>query len=233
MYEHLSREGFPTVKKFREGILLGCIANALWLASGGESVGYVWEDGTYFDDSEQGEQWSVALTHEGAVAVFYSSESTRNPYPEGSPPYNLERYFRGMPDKLLAARERALAWMVDLDMTRMGGPNAVITSAMWADGERFTADEPWEVVFRESGRACHRQLLSLDAALLEWQQNFELDDEEVRVLRSLYETRVSSTEPMAAARSADQQAVLRLCESAGSDIAPVREVLRRLGIALD
>jgi hypothetical protein len=75
--------------------------------------------------------------------------------------------------------------------------------------------------------------LPLEAALVEWRQNWELDDEQVELLRSLYETRLSSAESMVAARSADQEAILRLCESDGSDIAAVREILKRLGIALD
>jgi hypothetical protein len=233
MYEHLSQQGFPTVKQLREGILLRCIANALWIASGGESVGYVWEDDTYFDDDEQGDEWAVSFVPAGAVAVFFGHESERSPHPAGRPPYDQERYFRGMPDTLSAARERALAWMVNLEMTGRGGPNAVITSAMWADGERFTAGEPWDAVFRESGWACYRQLLPLEAALVEWQRNWELDDEQVELLRSLYETRLSSAESVVAARSADQEAVSRLCESAGSDVAPVREIFKRSGIALD
>jgi len=34
---------------------------------------------------QEGEQWAAVFTPEGAVAVFYSSESERNPFPEGSP----------------------------------------------------------------------------------------------------------------------------------------------------
>jgi hypothetical protein len=194
MYEHLSRQGFPTVEQLRHGILLGCIAHAFWLAAneGLFAHNHHWDGDTYVGDNDQGEQWAVSFYPEGAVAVFYSSESERNPFPEGSPPYDQASYFRGMPNSLRAAKDRALSWMSNLDWG-MGGPNAAITAAMWADGERFTANEPWEVVFRNSLWACYRQLLPLDVALIEWQNDCDLNDEEVAVLRSLYQRRLAST----------------------------------------
>ena len=253
MYEHLSSQGFPTVKQLHDGILLGCLGYALWQAiTRGQGAGCDWDADTYIDDNEQGERWSVTFRPEGAVAVFYSSESKRNPFPKESPPYELERFFQGMPAALQTAKERALSYMINLDW-EMGGPNAAITSAMWASGEQFTANESWDTVFHESAWACYQQLLPLAVALVEWRKHFSLNDDEVAVLLSLYQSRLSSKEPMVRALPKDRDAILRRCEGslpaswwgvptltaareaipASDGIAAVRQALASVGIALD
>ncbi|VTR93180.1 unnamed protein product [Gemmata massiliana] len=107
--------GFPTVSQLRRGIVLNYIAHAFWLTTHHIMGEMVWERDTFFEDDMQGEHWAVSFPEGGAVAVFYSSESSRNPFPEGSPPYDQARYFQGMPRHLEPARDRALAQMLDLD----------------------------------------------------------------------------------------------------------------------
>ena len=121
MYEHLARQGFPTVQQLRRGIVLGCIAHSFWLAVWEPVFEQFWDGDTYLDDQMQGERWAAAFSEGGAVAVFYSSESSRNPYPEGSPPYDQSRYFQGMPEHLQPVKESVLSWMLDLDF-RPGRP---------------------------------------------------------------------------------------------------------------
>jgi hypothetical protein len=211
MYDHLARQGFPTVEQLRRGILLGCIAHALWLAANqGSYAGIHREGDAFMEDNGQGERWAAAFTPEGVVAVFYSSESERNPWPQGSLAFDQARCFRGMPDMLGAAKARALSWMMNFDMG-LGGPNAAITAAMWAGGERFTANEPWEAVFYNSLWACHRQLLPLNVALMEWQIEYDLKDEDVAVLRSLYQRRLGSTEAMIPVEPWERETIIRSC----------------------
>jgi hypothetical protein len=230
MYEHLARQGFPTVKQLRQGILLGYIAYALFLAADeGCSEGHYWDGDTYIDDNQQGETWAVAFTPQGAVAVFYSTESERNPFPPGSPPYDQAIYFRGMPDALRTAKERALSQMIGLDWVA-GGPNAVVTAAMWADGERFTANEPWEAVFHNSLWACYQQLLPLDVALVEWQNEFDLADDDLPVLHALYQRRIASTEAMIAVEPWEREAFTRQGDISG--LMAARDALANVGITL-
>ncbi len=240
MHDYVSRQGFPTVKQLRDGILLGCIADALWLAANqGSFDGKQWEGDTYLDDNQQGEQWAVAFTPAGTVAVFYSSESERNPFPEGSPPYDQANYFRGMPDSLREAKERALSWMTNLEW-EMGGPNAAITAAMWADGERFAANEPWKDILYNSLWACYRQLLPLAVALIAWQVNFGLNDEEAAVLRSSYQRRLTSTESVIDVEPWERSVFLRgreaFAPAARRDdpgLSAAKVALARVGIALN
>ena len=173
--------------------------------------------------------WAAAFTAEGAVTVFYSSESDRNPFPPGSPPYDQALYFRGMPKTLQRAKERALSWMINLEWI-MGGPNAVVTAAMWAESGQFTANEPWKAVFYNSLWSCHRQLLPLNVALIEWRHEFGLNDGEVNVLRSLYERRVASTEATIPTESWEREVFTRNGDVAG--LRAARHALSGVGITL-
>jgi hypothetical protein len=230
MYDHLTREGFPAVRQLREGIILGSIADALWQgANQGSFAGHQWDGDTYIHDNQQGERWAVAFTPKGVVAVFYSSESDRNPFPEESPPYCQAKYFQGMPDDPRMAKERALSWMTNLEWGA-GGPNAVITSAMWTDGERFTANEPWEFVFSNSLYACYMELLPLDVALLELQDGIELRDDDVVVLRSLYSRRIASSKPKIPVLPEEMETFTRTRDSIG--ISAARAALAAIGIEL-
>jgi hypothetical protein len=231
--EGVAQQGFPTVQQLRRGIVLGCIASSFWLAAEEPVFEQFLEGDTYLDDQMQGERWAVAFPEGGAVAVFYSSESCRNPYPEGSPPYDQSRYFKGMPAHLGPAMERALSWMLDLEF-RLGGPNAVVTSAMWADGNRFTAMESWREVFYHSLWACHRQLLPPEIALAEWWEGMALPGNGIAAAQSLYERRIASTDTVIPVEPWEWQGYV---EAVGNNpdpckIAAARELLAGVGIAL-
>ena len=226
--------GFPAVEQLRRGIVLCCITHSFWLAVHDPVFYMFWQDGTYFEDEMQGEQWAVAFIEGGAVAVFYSSESPRNPFPEGCPPYDQARYFKGMPDRLKPARERALSLMIDRDF-RTGNPDgAAITAAMWADGGRFTAAESWAAVYDHSLWACYTHLLPPDVALREWWNGMDLPGSGERATWSLYERRLGSTEAMIPVEPCEWQAFV---EAAGREPEPARlaaaqGLLASVGIAL-
>jgi hypothetical protein len=226
--------GFPTVEQLRRGIVLCCITHSFWLAVHAPVFSVFWHEGTYFEDEIQGEYWAVAFTQGGAVAVFYSSESPRNPFPEGSPPYDQSRYFRGMPKHLNPAKERALSLMIDRDF-RSGNPRgAAITAAMWADGDRFTAAESWADVYDHSLWACYTHLLPPEVALREWWRGMELPGSGERAAWSLYERRLASTDAVIAVEPREWQSFV---EAAGQDpepakLAAAQELLASVGIAL-
>jgi len=194
-YKYIREMGFPTVTRLRQGITLGCIAHSFWLVAHEPVSEQFWDGATYLDDQEQGERWAVSFCETGAVAVFYSTETPRNPFPERSPPYDQSRYFKGMPEHLVPAKKRALRYMIDLDWN-LGGPNAVVTSAMWADGAQFTAIEPWDDVFDHSGWACWVQLLPPEIALKELWDGMDLPGDGASAIKTLYERRIASPEPM-------------------------------------
>ncbi|QDU96243.1 hypothetical protein [Lignipirellula cremea] len=231
--EDVARNGFPTVQQLRRGILLGCIAQSFWLVKEEPVFELFWADDIYLDDQMGGERWAVAFSEAGAVAVFYSSESSRNPYPEGRPPYDQSWYFEGMPNRLEPAKRRALSYMLDLEF-RLGGSNAVVTSAMWADTEAFTAVESWPEVFYHSCWACHQQLLPPEVALAEWWEGMELPESGIGAARSLYERRLASMDPEIFVEPREWQRYLEVIESTPDPrkIAAARELLAGVGIVL-
>ena len=184
-------QGFPTVTQLRQGILLGCIAEAVHCAADGGVREHVWDGDAYAQDIYQGERWAVAFTDTGAVTVFYSSESERNPHAPGSPPYNQAAYFRGMPAHLMAAKNRALGYMLEENPVA-GGEGGVVTTAMWTDAERFTSCDSWPEVLEHSGYDCMNQLLPVNVALAEWRWYFDLDDEQLAVVCSLCERKLAA-----------------------------------------
>lgn len=227
--------GFPTVEQLRRGIILRCITHSFWLAAGNILVSILfWDDSTYFEDEIQGEYWAVAFTAGGAVAVFYSSESSRNPFPKGSPPYDQSQYFKGMPRRLNSARDRALSLMIDLDW-RNGNPSgAVITAAMWADGNVFTAAEPWTDVFDNSLWACYEHLLPPEVALRNWWRGMDLPGSGEQVAWSVYQRRLASTDAVLAVEPWEWQAFVEAAEQEPepADLAAAHHLLIAVGISL-
>lgn len=232
--ENVRDMGFPTIQQLQRGIILGCIAKSFWLAVHDPVFYAFWDRDTYFEDEMQGEYWAACFPNSGgAVAVFYSSESSRNPFPEGGRPYDQSVYFNGMPEHLVPAKERALASMLDSDF-EAGGPNAVITAAMWADRDRFTAIEPWDEVFYHSLWACSRHVLPPDVALREWWEGMALPGSGMETVRVLYERRIASTESVITVTPWEWQAFV---EAAGKQpeapkLDAARQLLGSVGIAL-
>jgi hypothetical protein len=226
--------GFPTVEQLRRGIVLCCITHSFWLAVHDPVFTMFWDDNTYFEDEIQGEYWTVAFTEGGAVAVFYSSESHRNPFPEGSPPYDQSRYFKGLPERLNRAKENALSLMIDLNWQTGNPSKAAITAAMWADGERFTAAEPWAEVFNHSLWACDTHLLPPEVALKEWWDGMDLPGSGKRAAWSLFMRRLASTEAVIPVEPWEWQSFV---EAAGrkpeqEKLAAAKLLLASVGIAL-
>jgi hypothetical protein len=224
--------GFPTVEQLRRGIALNCIAHSFWLAGYEPVFEMDWDEDTYFEDALQGEHWAVSIPGDGAVAVFYSSESSRNPFPDGSPPYDQSWFFRGMPPRLEPVRDRALSQMHDLDFQCPNPAGAVITAAMWADGERFTAVEPWQHVYDHSLWVLHTHLLPPEEALEIWWLGMGFPDSLKRAAWSLYERRLAATASIIPVEPWEWQAFLEVAGGDQVKAAAAEQLLAGVGISL-
>jgi hypothetical protein len=224
--------GFPTVEQLRRGILLNCIAHSFWLPPHQVVFQMYWEGNTYFEDGMQGEHWAVSFSAEGAVAVFYSSESDRNPFPDGSPPYDQSRYFRGLPLSMRPTRDRALAQMHDFDFGIGNQAGAAITAAMWADGERFTAVEPWAEVYDHSLWVLHTFLLPPAEALQDWWQGMGFAESLKWAAWSLFERRVASAAPVIPVEPREWDVFVELAGSDPDKAALAEDLLAPVGITL-
>ncbi|WP_020475659.1 hypothetical protein [Zavarzinella formosa] len=224
---------FPTIGQLRRGILLNCIARSFWLVAHEPAFEMECDGDTYFGANGEGEHWAVSFPEGGAVAVFFSSESSRNPFPDGRPPYDQSWYFRGMPGHLEPARDRALSHMYNLDNQCRSPAGAVITAAMWAIGEQFTAVEPWKDVFDHSLWVLRDYLLPPEEALREWWQGTDMPDLIRRAAWAIYERRVASAAPVIPLEQWEWEMFV---EAAGGDqgkVESVEHLLGDLGITLE
>lgn len=186
--------GFPTVQQLRRGVLLRCISTSFWLAARPTDTYVFWEGDTYFEDQHQGEQWAATFSNCGAVVVFFSSESPRNPFPKGRPPYDAAPFFRGMPSSLNSTKDRAMTVMKNMGLEIGNSTDAGITAAMWSDGKRFTAAESWADVYQHSLWECYQHLLPPSESLRQWWKEMELPASARRAAWSIYQRRLRSTE---------------------------------------
>jgi hypothetical protein len=224
--------GFPTVEQLRRGIILNCIAHSFWLPNHDTVFHMDWEGDTYFEDNIQGEHWAVSFDGSGAVAVFYSSESSRNPFPSGSPPYDQSWYFWGMPSRLEPAKARALAQMHDIDYRCSNPAGAIITAAMWAHGTRFTAAEPWRDAYHHSLWVLQPFLLPPEEALREWWEGMGFPDSLRPAAWSLYQRRLASTAPVIPVEPHEWQALVELAGGDPVKAANAEGLLAGVGITL-
>jgi hypothetical protein len=89
--------------------------------------------------------------HEPVVVVgcFFDKSSERNPFhwPVNTP-YDLRQFLAGMPDHL---RADLLPRVLEYFESRYNGvPRILITAALWCNGARLDAAEPWSAVLANS-----------------------------------------------------------------------------------
>jgi hypothetical protein len=121
--------------------------------------------------------------------------------------------------------------MHDLDFRR-NAAGAVVTAAMWADGERFTAVEPWADVYDHNLWVLHTFLLPPEEALPDWWQGMGFPDSLMAAAWSLFVRRAASIAPVVPAEPGKWRAFL---EAAGGDpdkAARAERMLAEVGIAL-
>lgn len=224
--------GFPTVEQLRRGILLNCIAHSFWLPANETVFQMYWTGNTYFEDGMQGEHLAVSFSRPGAVATFFSSESARNPFPDGSPPYDQSHHFQGLPARLNQTRDRALAQMYDFDFEIGNSAGAVITAAMWAHGERFMAAEPWGEVYDHSLGVLRTYLLPPQEALQVWWLGMGFAESLKGAAWSLFERRVASPAPVIVVEPREWDAFVELAGGDPDKAALAEELLAPVGITL-
>lgn len=234
-YKSIRAAGFPTVNRLRNGITLNCIASAFWLAANEPVFHMFWNGDTYFEDQLQGEQWSATFTPSGTVVLFFSSESTRKPFLTGRKPYDLDRYFVGMPEALVPARDRALNLMMNMGSSIGEPPQAVITAAMWSDAKRFTAVESWDDVLRHSLCECCTHLLPPRNALFEWWQGMSFPVSGRRAAWSIYRRRQVSAEELIYVEPWEWEEIVKASGKVpkGDRLASAKHLLESVGVSID
>jgi hypothetical protein len=104
---------------------------------------------------------------------------------------------------------------------------------MWANGERFTAVEPWVGVYDNSGWVLQEHLLPPEEALREWWQGMGFPDSLKWAAWSLYERRLASTAPVIPAELREWQAFVEAAAGDPVKAAAAEGLLAPVGITVE
>jgi hypothetical protein len=120
--------------------------------------------------------------------------------------------------------------MHDFDF-RGGNPaGAVITAAMWADGERFTAAEPWADVYDHGMWVLHPYLLPPEQALSWWWRGMGFPDSLRWAAWSLFERRGAASELVIPVEPREWQALVEIAGGDPVKAAAAERLLADVGI---
>lgn len=209
-------------EQLRKGALMGTIAHAIWVVANPHMAAMQsWDGQDYLLNDMSGCLGAVTFADDAVVAAFYDGKSSRNPLATGAP-YSADHHLAGLPDSLLRlAKSETLEYMLqELD----GKAVPVITAALWSEGVELVAAESWEDVSEHGGRILRIQLMDEAAALAAWREDYGLSEQQVDLLRSLYEAKLGRGETLLALSDAQKA----LMEGAGAQQA--KEILASIGI---
>jgi hypothetical protein len=174
-----------------EGAVLSTIAHAIWvlahpLLAGEEG----WDGPNYYLTDGSGDYGAITFSEQITVAAFYDVHSTRSPHrDDGDGSYHPRRYFSAAsPEVWQLAQAEALEYL-QFEFAESGLP--LVTAAFWSEGERIVSGEGWSEVVAHGGHLIERHLLPIEEAILAWQANYGFADEQVRVIRDVYQRKLA------------------------------------------
>ena len=142
-----------------------------------------WDGPNYSRQDSQGTYGTITFAEDGLVGVFRDEHSPRAPR-HSEAEYDLAQRLSGMPSDLVALAEReALQYVFDEYQGQVG---PIITAAFWSTGDDVTAAEPWPTVVEHGAHLVRIEAMETEAAIVEWQQEYEWDAAEVTLLRSFF-----------------------------------------------
>jgi hypothetical protein len=177
---------FPQKHAIWSGAILGSIAHAIAVSRYPSFANEQSWDGTnYSVQDSAGSRGTIAFSDDRLVGVFFLDSSNRNPF-HSKLPYDIDRFFRGMPQSLNSLAQKEALQYVLQEVNDAVVP--VITCAFWADEKSDTlfAAESWPDVIKHGASLIYNQLLDSQKSLLAWQADYELTQIETNLIQSLY-----------------------------------------------
>jgi hypothetical protein len=93
-----------------------------------------------------------------------------------------------MPDSLLSTAECSFRYLLDEFNGRI---LPWVTAAMWSAGGPLESHDTWEAFQQHGGHLIERQVQPFETAVRQWEQGYNMSDEEVKLLVSLYGRRIA------------------------------------------
>lgn len=142
-----------------------------------------WDGQSYSAQDSQGTRCTVTFSGDRCIAGFRDDRINRNGLTRA-----LE-FFRGAsPEILQLAESETLQYLLELID---GRPTPSITAAFWIEGNELCAAEPFETVVKNGAFLLHNQMQDEAAAMEAWAEYWEMSDEQLNLLTSLYQQKVS------------------------------------------
>jgi hypothetical protein len=179
---------FPERQRLWEGAILGSLVHAIMAARYPELAHEQSWDGTNYNvQDSMGSRGTVSFSGQRVVGAFFDAKSPRNPFQSGGT-YDVAKLARQMPAE---HRRIAEAEAFQYLLQEYGGKTVpVVTAAFWNEGPQLTAGESWRHVYENGAHLVRRQLLDLDAALIDWQQAYGMSAPQLGLARQLFELKL-------------------------------------------
>lgn len=204
-------------KKLYEGCMYAAIVHAVTVGQYPElNYEHSWDGYNYSMNNSQGCRATITFHPEYIIAVFQERTNidiNRSAYD----------YLTDMPDDILKiAESEALAYVLQ---NVSGETRPIITAAFWGTWDELSSNQSWENILQSGGFILENQLLNHEQSLQSWTDYYELNNDEIKLIESLFERKMKNGDSRIYL-SAEEAKIL------SGDIGECKESLRELNIFL-
>lgn len=184
-------------------------------------------DGTNFVVNRMDGTYGAIVFKSGIViGAFFDVDSDFSPFKSGVQ-YDITRFFTGMPAHYWELAESSIFRFNRQNYRGEWVP--IVTAAFWDRGEFLTATLPWREVLENGAHVIRVELIdSLDTAVEEWRDAYQLSSEQISLFRSLVERGVGRGGKIALTTS--EVAVLEATSESPEAMADCRRAFEIIGI---
>ncbi|MGG0184515.1 hypothetical protein ABEY26_00475 [Bacillus rhizoplanae] len=169
-----------------KGCMLASIAHAINVAHYPEFAHeQSWDGFNYNVQDSSGTRGTITFHSNYLVAAFRDDNNERvSDYKDA-----LE-YFKDAPEELkeLATDETLQYLLEDIN----GEAVPMITAAFWGTGEEIYSQEEFDEMIENGGFLLERQAMDIETAIDEWQEDAEMSDVQINLLKSIFHRKVEN-----------------------------------------
>jgi len=178
-------EGNLNQKQLWEGCVLAGFAHAIMVAEYPLMANeQSWDNLNYSVQDSSGQRGTVSFAGQKCVAAFRNDNSERI-----DDMIDVDYFFQGAPKEIVdLAYAEALQYLLD-DVEGEIKPS--ITTAFWGEDSIYTNDSVKEMLIN-GGNLLEYQLMDIEMAILAWKNEYDMNEEQVQLLKSLYKRKIDN-----------------------------------------
>lgn len=174
-----------TREQLWEGCILASIAHAIMVGHYPEIAHeHSWDGINYNVQDSEGTRGTITFHPQCCVAAFRDESSHRI----SSGDFYWNQYFRTAPSDIIElAQAETLQYLLDhVD----GKAIPVITTAFWGQGNKLLSSDSWIEIADNGGAILEIQGMGFDSAIEAWIEYYDMNEEQVSLMRSIYERKI-------------------------------------------